>query len=118
MNTSRNTLAALASAIALGLAAPVIAADGVTEVQVAAAKTASDHLAIADAYDSEAMAAEARATAHDDMAGTYRLGGAPKGNRSSMENHCKRLASHYRAAAADYRALAAEHRKLGTTAGQ
>jgi hypothetical protein len=116
MTTFRNILVSVVAAIALGLAAPVLAAEGVTEAQVAAAKTASDHLAIAAAYESEAAAADARAQAHEGMERTYRLGGAPKGNRSSMANHCKRLASHYRAAARDYRALAAEHRTLGSTA--
>lgn len=115
MNTSRNIVAAFVAAIALGLAAPVPAADGVTEAQVAAAQTASDHLAIAEAYDSDAAAAEARATAHEAMERTYRLGGPPKGNSSSMANHCKRLTAHYRAAAGEYRALAAEHRRLATT---
>jgi len=90
----------------------------VTEAQVAAASTPGDHEAIAQAYDTEAAAAEARAQAHDKMAKTYMMGGSPKASPAPMASHCDRLASSYRAAAADYRALATEHRKLAAAASK
>lgn len=115
MNLHKHPLAALVAAFALGFSMPSFAADAVTDAQIAAARTPADHEAIARAYDSEAVAAEAKASAHEHMAKTYRTGGTPKGNSIAMTGHCERLASSYRAAATEYRALAAEHRKLATS---
>lgn len=116
MNTHRHLFAALAAALALGLAVPGIASETVTEAQVEAARTPADHEAIARAYDSKAVAAEADANGHEAMARTYKAGGAPKGNSAAMVRHCERLVTNYRAAATEYRALAAEHRKLAEVA--
>ena len=116
MNTRKHVFTALAAALALGLAVPVIAAETVTDAQIAAAKTPADHEAIAKAYDAEAATAEATANEHETMARTYKVGGSPKGTYAEMVRHCARLAKSYREAATEYRALAAEHRKLAAAA--
>lgn len=112
MNTQRHLFAALAATLALGLAIPSFAFETVTEAQIAAAKTPADHEAIAKAYESKALAAEADAKGHEAMARTYKVGGTPKGNSAAMAGHCDRLVKSYRAAATEYRALADEHRRL------
>ncbi len=116
MNTRRHLFAALTAALALGIAIPGFASETVTAAQVAAAKTPAEHEAIAKAYDSKAVAAEADAKGHEAMARTYQVGGAPKGSSAAMVGHCERLVTSYRAAATEYRALAAEHRKLAAVA--
>ena len=85
----------------------------VDAAQIAAAKTPADHEAIAKSYDAEAEAADDKATAHESMARTYRLGGAPKGSHASMASHCDRLVKQYREVAEENRQLAAEHRQMG-----
>jgi len=115
MNTRNNLFAAMAAALTLFLAVPGPATADVTEAQIAAAKTPADHEAIAQAYDAEAAAADAKSKAHEGMARTYRAGGgAPKASSAAMTGHCDRLMKSYSSAAAEYRALAAEHRKLAT----
>jgi hypothetical protein len=115
MNTRNNLFAAMAAALTLVLAVPGPATADVTEAQIAAAKTPADHEAIAQAYDAEAAAADAKSKAHEGMARTYRAGGgAPKASSAAMTGHCDRLMKSYSSAAAEYRALAAEHRKLAT----
>jgi uncharacterized protein involved in copper resistance len=109
-----------ASIVALGLAfsvsVPIAAAQpaGVTDTQVASAKTAADHEAIATAYDAEATAADQKAAEHAAMAKAYRNLGQ-KGSAASMSSHCNRLIEEYRAAAKEYRSLAAEHREMAKT---
>lgn len=86
--------------------------DHVDAAQIAAAKTAADHEAIAKSYDAEATAADAKAAAHESMAETYRLGGAPKGSHTAMAGHCEKLVTQYRAVAEENRQLAAAHRQM------
>ncbi|MCM2312428.1 MAG: hypothetical protein NDI84_13595 [Steroidobacteraceae bacterium] len=113
MNTRTHLFAALAAALPLFLAVPGTAAADVTEAQIAAAKTPADHEAIAQSYDAEATAADAKAKAHEGMSRTYKTGGgAPKAGSTTMTRHCDRLMKAYTTAAVEYRALAAEHRKL------
>jgi hypothetical protein len=118
MNTQNNFLAALAAILALCLANPLPAAAEVTEAQIAAARTAADHQAIANMYEADAAVAEKKAKEHEAMARAYRSAGGSKANPASMAQHCGRLVKDYTNVAADYRALAAEHRSMAKGAAQ
>jgi len=113
-----------ASVVAVGLVLSVttpfaiVQAADVTEAQVAAARTAADHEAIAASYDAEAKAAEGKAADHESMAKAYTGASGMKGGRQAMVSHCDRLVTEYRAAAKEYRAMAAEHREMAKTAGK
>jgi len=115
--STNSTIAAGIVALSLFLSVniPFAVAADVTEAQVASAKTASDHEAIAASYDLEAKAADEKAAEHVAMAKTYRSLGQ-KGTAASMTSHCNRLIEEYRAAAKEYRSLAAEHREMARTA--
>lgn len=114
MTMNRLSMMLGAALVAIMLSGGAVAAteQHVDAAQIAAAKTPADHEAIAKSYDAEAADADEKATAHESMARTYRLGGAPKGSHSSMAAHCDRLVKQYRAIAEDNRQLAAEHRQM------
>lgn len=95
-------------------AAPTFAANVDMTAQIAAAKTAADHEAIADAYDKEAAAAEERATAHDKMAASYK--GLGKTGQFHADQHCAAIAKRERETAKDLKELAAEHRAAAKAA--
>ncbi|MEW5975734.1 MAG: hypothetical protein AB1898_08000 [Acidobacteriota bacterium] len=86
---------------------------------IGAAKTASDHQALADYYNAEAAKAQGKADEHAKMAEWYSKAGegvkkipyAP-----GTISHCDRLEKHYQAAAEDLRALAKEHETLSAKA--
>jgi len=110
----------VAAGLVFSVATPVSIAQaaGVTEAQIAAARTAADHEAIAASYDAEAKAAEETAARHESMAKTYKSAGAmgtKGGSRQAMISHCNRLVTQYRAAAQEYRSLATEHRAMAKT---
>ena len=104
-----------ATMLALSLTAAVRADEpAVTAAQIEAAKTPSDHAALASAYDKEAKRLEASASQHQAMAKAYQAA-APtqKGmNGASMAAHCKKLADAYATAATENRALATEHKAM------
>lgn len=100
-------LAASVFALSSGVAA---AEPTVTPQQIAGARTAADHAAIAAAYEAEAARLEQKAKEHQDMAREYGVGTSGKGTtRASMKAHCARLADIYQDAAREYRAMALEH---------
>jgi hypothetical protein len=105
-----NKIATVALAALLALSAaptfPVFAAD--ISAKVAAAKTAADHEAIADAYAKEAQEAEARAEAHEKMAASYK--GLGKTGQFHGDTHCAAIAKRERDTAKDLNELAAAHR--------
>ncbi len=82
--------------------------------QIEAARTPSDHEALASYYDREAVSAHATADGHREMAKRYRGVNAAGRGPSSMPGHCNSLVGMYEGAAAEYEALAAEHRRMGT----
>lgn len=84
---------------------------------IAAAKTAAQHEAIAKAYEAEAATFEKRAASHASLAKTYSVPGTKPVN-TEMAKHCSKLSEELQAAAADSRALAAEHRRLAVEAGK
>lgn len=113
--TSVAVIGLFLSSSTLVVAAP---ASEVTPAQIAAARTAADHEAIAASYDAEALAADKQAESHEMMAGTYRGTTLPKRHADSIVSHCERLVSEYRAAAKEYRSMAAEHRAMAKAAGK
>jgi hypothetical protein len=86
----------------------------VTPAKIEAAKTASDHEAIAAAYDQEAARLESMAKEHEAMARSYgaAMAGTKAGNPASMAAHCSKLVNAYGAAAKENRDLAAAHRQM------
>lgn len=109
----------VAAGLVFSVATPlsIAQAAGVTEAQIAAARTPAEHEAIAASYDAEAKAAEEMAANHESMGKAYKSAGG-KGGTQSMVSHCNRLVTQYRAAAQEYRSLATEHRALAKTAGK
>ena len=108
------SIAALGLVLSVSMPVTVARAADVTESQVASARTASDHEAIAASYDADAKAADENAAEHVAMAKAYR--GLDQKGGASMASHCNRLVEQYRAAAKEYRSLAAEHREMAKTA--
>jgi len=116
MNTFNRMLAGGIAALALIGATAASAGEVVSQAQIEAASTPSQHEAIARAYEEEATAVEKRAEDHAKMAKTYRYYG--KTPRSSMARHCERLEKLHRTAAREYRMLAKEHREMATAAAK
>lgn len=81
--------------------------------QIAAAKTAADHEAIAAEYDKEAAAAEANAAQRDAMGKSYT--GALK-EKTHLDEHCRVIANNYRPSAKEAKELAAAHRSAAKSA--
>lgn len=104
------TAVALAAMLSFGAHAGDVA---VTPEQIAAAKTAADHEAIAAAYDQEAARLEAKAKDHEKMSLAYASAGSKKGmDSAAMRAHCAKLAKQYSEAAKENRELAKEHRAM------
>lgn len=105
-----------AGVAAMMLSGSVLAAgpDAVTPAQIAAAKTAADHEAIAKAYDDEANRLEAMAKEHEQMAQSYRAmtTGSKGADPAAMAAHCTKLVKEYQAAAKQNKDLAAAHRQM------
>ena len=106
----KTTMAVVALAALVSFSAPTVhgfAADADLSAKVAAAKTATDHEALADAFEAQAKDAEARAAAHDKMAASYKgLGKVAV----QHETHCGNIARRERDTAKDLNALAEAHR--------
>jgi hypothetical protein len=100
-------MVALAAFLMLS-AVPTFAAATDMSAQIAAAKTAADHEAIADAYAKEAAEAEANAVAHEKMAASYKTLG--KTGQFHGDTHCAAIARDSRAQAKELNELAAAHR--------
>jgi len=93
-------------------AAPAFAGEDLS-AKIAAAKTAADHEALADAFAKDAAEAEATAAAHDKMAASYKgLGKAGL----IHETHCARIATRARETAKDLKALAEAERAAAKAA--
>ena len=80
--------------------------------RVEAARTASDHQALATYYDQQAAAARASAAQHRKMGSSY--SGMYAGGRggASMAAHCNNIVRSQESMAAEYEAMAAAHRQL------
>jgi hypothetical protein len=114
MMTKKLGTIVFAVAMAFLVAGPSVAQEPDLAAKTAAAKTATDHEALAAEYSKEATAAKEEASRHDKMAASYR-GAGTAGQR--MQEHCGVLAKNYRAQAKELEALAEGHRaqakKLG-----
>lgn len=89
----------------------LVRADVPDPATVAAAKTPTDHEAIAKAYEQEASSLQRMADMHKYLADTYaQPGGKPW--QAAQAKHCKAVASELAAAARNERALAEEHHKM------
>lgn len=108
-------LSASITAVGVSCGIPAIA-DVPNPATIAAAKSPSDHEAIAKAYEDEATSLEKLAAMHKNLGDTYaQPGGKP--SQIGPAKHCKSVASELAAAAKEERALAAEHRKMAKASG-
>lgn len=105
----RKHLKALGGAISavLVLAVVAMAADDMAG-KVAAAKSATDHQALAAEYDAHAKEATAEAERHEKMAKSYQ--GLGKMGRYHADQYCANLSKSYREQAKEFQALADAHR--------
>lgn len=121
MNRIKHSIAAIVIAAILATGALVVTALPLvaTETEMAMPGTAGEHAAEAAMYEQEALALEAKADRHTDLAARYRVraSGANKqaAGLRSLSNHCKRLAKAYRSAATEAREMARSHRSMGAT---
>ncbi len=111
------TLSVAVAALSLMSGPLLVLAADIDPAAIAAAKTPSDHEAIAKAFDDEAAKLEREAERHQNAAETY---GQPGGKpwMKGQAKHCDAVAKDLRAAAKEDRALAAEHRKMAKQAGE
>ena len=84
--------------------------------QIEAARTRSDHEALASQYVRQAAEARASAAEHRRMATTYtRMSSSGRGG-SAMPAHCNVIASSQDGIAAAYDGMAADHRQMASQA--
>src|SRR5689334_3563697 len=103
--------------VCLGLAVAVLAAPP-EAVTITAARTAADHEAIAQAYESEAASLEKMAAMHKNLGDTYASQAGGKALHVGQAKHCQSVAQDLAAAAKEERALAAEHHSMAKSAGK
>ena len=119
MNKSWKSPGRIASALLLsvvlaGCASEPKSSSPELQQQIEAARTRTDHAALATHYDREAARARASATEHRSMAQSYqRMGGR---TAATMPAHCNALVSMYESIAAEYAGMAADHRGLAAQA--
>lgn len=101
-------------ALAIFTSLSVAGSPSVEPAQVAAAKTANDHEAIAKEYEAEAAELDRKVEMHEQMLATYKSNGKLPG----PAKHCAALVKDLKAAAQEDRNLAAEHHKLAEAAGK
>jgi hypothetical protein len=84
--------------------------------RVEAARTASDHQALATYYDQQAAASRASAADHRKMSTSY--SGMYAGGRggASMSAHCNEIVRNQERIAAEYDAMAIAHRQMAAQA--
>ena len=89
----------------------------VTPEKIAAAKSKADHEALANSYEQEAKALDARAADHEALAKAYAELAYLK-DKPGLIAHCASLVDRYRAAARETRELARAHQELAARAAQ
>jgi hypothetical protein len=106
--------------VALGLTFTALSANAAppAPATIAAAKTASDHEALAKVYEEEAVSLEKMASLHKNLGDTYSSQAGGKAVHAAQAKHCGSVATDLEAAAKSERALAAEHYKLAKSAGK
>lgn len=89
------------------------------EQRIANARSRTDHLSLAEFFDSEVQEARRRADKHKAMAKGYAGDGWGRGKPAiQAREHCETVASLYEKAAQENEALAALHRQLASDSGQ
>jgi len=84
---------------------------------VQAAKTRSDHEALAEHYERAAKEMQAKAAEHQKMAAQYEANKSLYGKQTqSLVSHCQGLVRVYEQAAAENRSMAESHRQLASEA--
>lgn len=112
----RTAVSSLAASIVAIAALAVIpfdasAADPSHDKMMMAPQTASDHLALAKAYDDKAAMWQREAAVHKEMAAAYKKGKpANDPDAMTMERHCSKIASDAEALAVDAQDAAKYHR--------
>lgn len=112
----RTTLKRVLGGVALLILAGCTTVPPVSEIpqSIADAKTAADHLLIADYFAQKAASYEAEAKLHEKMDQSYR--GRPRyASSASMSSHCRELEKQFYAAAREAKALEQAHRDLGAS---
>lgn len=86
--------------------------------QIATAKTAADHEAIAAYFDKQAAAAKAEAKAHAAMAEAYKKVGGAATAKLHLDKHCDKIEASYEAVAKQNEELANAHRAMAKELGK
>ena len=120
MNTRMNgifyrilTVAFLAMSVSMGAFAQAASTPTELADQIIAAKTKTDHEAIASVFDKQSETDKAMAARHLSMATAYTYAPWTKGGGAAMVKHCKDLAKSYKASAANNADMAKMHRAIG-----
>jgi hypothetical protein len=111
--TAASALAASMAAIAVSAVVPFVASAGDVshDKMLMAPRTASDHLALAKAYDDRAATWQREAVMHKEMAAAYKKGKpANDPDAMTMERHCMKIAMDAEALAVDAQDAARYHR--------
>jgi len=115
------SVAVVLLALNLTLGGHAWSADGVARSvmpeRIAGATTRADHEALADAYEQEAKALDAKAAEHEALAKAYAELGYLR-DKPGLIAHCASLVDRYRAAAQETRELARAHQELAARAAQ
>jgi len=82
---------------------------------IANAKTAADHLLIADYFAQKAANFEAESKLHEKMSQSYRRNTVRSESSASMSAHCRELERQLNAAAKEAKALEQAHRDIGAS---
>ena len=85
------------------------------EQMIEGAKTKADHEAIAQYYEDEAKADQAKAEEHKKMSVAYSAMTTGKGGHAAFVAHCNRLATKYNELANENLALAMQHHKFAAS---
>ena len=86
--------------------------------KIAAAKTASDHEAIAAEFEQEAKDLDAKAALHADMAKHYGMDQYAHTKKPGWKKHCEDLSASLKKAAEQAREMAKLHHELAQKAGK
>lgn len=111
----RTKLSIVFASLALVVLAGCASVPPVSEIPdaIAVAKTAPEHLRIADYFAQKAANYDAEAVLHEKMGRSYTA--RPKGEVPSMVGHCRTLKDQFTSAAAQARALEQAHRQLAAS---
>lgn len=115
--TTRYTALLLLASVALGGCTSLSTAPTpAVQHQIEAARTPSDHDALAKYYDGEVATARSRASEHREMGKRYAAAPVARSGGGSMQTHCNAVAASFDQIAQQFDAMAAEHRRMAAQA--